>query len=253
MKMTDLKNELFANAKQWGADLIKVADTARMKSMETRPDDLLKNFPRAISIAIQLADGIIDTIVDTPTEIYSQHYQRVNALLDNIACRVTSFIQNNGGKALPIPASQILCEERFVSYISHKAVAINAGLGWQGKSLLLVTPQDGPRIRLVTILTDLDIQADKPIKNRCGKCTQCTDACPAGAIKNVNTELHYSSRNEAVDLSACVDHLNKVSGYGNLMPYICGVCVASCPWGKKTAAPSRNCRLTKSKSNQPPY
>ncbi|ACS80107.1 4Fe-4S double cluster binding domain-containing protein [Maridesulfovibrio salexigens] len=235
--MTDLKEQLFANAEQWGADLIAVADTTRMAGMETRPDDLLNNFPRAISIAVQLADGIIDTIVDTPTEIYSQHYQRVNALLDNIACRVSSFIQSNGGKALPIPASQILCEERFVSYISHKAVAINAGLGWQGKSLLLVTPQYGPRIRLVTILTDLNIAADEPIKNRCGKCTKCTDACPAGAIKNVNTELHYSSRNEAVSLSACVDHLNKVSGYGNLMPYICGVCVASCPWGKKKRQP----------------
>ncbi|WP_320175494.1 4Fe-4S double cluster binding domain-containing protein [Maridesulfovibrio sp.] len=237
--MTDLKKELFKNAKQWGADLIAVADTTRMAGMETRPDDLLDNFPRAISIAVQLADGIIDTIVDKPTEIYSQHYQRVNALLDNIACRVSSFIQNNGGKALPIPASQILCEERFISYISHKAVAINAGLGWQGKSLLLVTPQYGPRIRLVTILTNLDIPADEPIKNRCGKCTKCTDACPAGAIKNVNTVLHYSSRNEAVDLSSCVDHLNKVSGYGNVAAYICGVCVASCPWGKKKRQPQK--------------
>ena len=237
--MSDIKGELFKNAKQYGADLIAVADTTRMASMETSPEDLLHNFPRAISIAVQLAGGIIDTIVDTPTEIYSQHYQRVNALLDNIACRLTSFIQNNGAKALPIPASQILCKERFVSYISHKAVAINAGLGWQGKSLLLVTPEYGPRIRLVTILTDLDIPADGPIKNRCGKCTKCTDACPAGAIKNVSTELHYSSRNQAVDLDSCVEHLNKVSGFGNLMPYICGVCVATCPWGKKKRQPSK--------------
>ncbi|WP_415712949.1 4Fe-4S double cluster binding domain-containing protein [Maridesulfovibrio sp.] len=245
--MTNLKEDLFANAKQWGADLVRVADSTRMAGMETRPENLLNNFPRAISIAVQLADGIIDTIVDTPTEIYSQHYQRVNALLDHIACRVSSFIQNNGGKALPLPASQILCEERFVSYISHKAVAINAGLGWQGKSLLLVTPQYGPRVRLVTILTDLDIPADEPIRNRCGKCTKCTDACPSGAIKNVNTDLYYASRNEAVDLTACVDHLNKVSGYGNLSSYICGVCVASCPWGKKKRQPqTRNCRSTKS-------
>ena len=227
--MTEFKKELFSNAREWGADLIAVADTSRMAGMDTRPDDLLNNFPRAISIAVQLADGVIETISDAPTELYSQHYQRVNTLLDHIASRVSCFLQNNGAKALPIPASQILCKERVGSYISLKAVATNAGLGWQGKSLLLVTPQYGPRIRLVTILTDLDLPVDKPIKNRCGKCTKCTDACPAGAIKNVNTELHYSSRNEAVNLSSCVDHLNKVSGYGNLMPYICGVCVAVCP------------------------
>ncbi len=230
--MTDLKEKILHNAKKWGADLIGIADTAPFLNMETRPENLVHGFPRAISIAVQLSHGIIDPIVETPTELYSQHYQRVNALLDNIACRVGSFIQNNGGKALPIPASQILCEERFVSYISHKAVAINAGLGWQGKSLLLVTPQYGPRIRLVSILTDLELPADPPIKNRCGKCTKCTEACPAGAIKNVSTTLHYSSRNEAIDFNSCVDHLNKVAGHGHIAPYICGVCISSCPWGK---------------------
>ncbi|WP_432736263.1 4Fe-4S double cluster binding domain-containing protein [Maridesulfovibrio sp. FT414] len=230
--MHNFKEKLLNEAKSWGADLIGIADTNRLANMETRPASLLNGFPRAISIAVQLADGIMDGITDVPTELYSQHYQRVNALLDNIACRVSSFIQNNGGRALPIPASQILCEERFTSYISHKAVAINAGLGWQGKSLLLVTPKYGPRVRLTTILTDLDITADSPIKNRCGKCTYCTDACPAKAIKNVNTTLHYSSRNEAVDLDSCVAHLNRVSGSGHIARYICGVCVSTCPWGR---------------------
>jgi hypothetical protein len=62
-------------------------------------------------------------------------------LLDQLATRVSGLLQSWGGRALPIPTSHILCEDRFQASLSHKAVALNAGLGWQGKSLLLVTPQ----------------------------------------------------------------------------------------------------------------
>nr|WP_245549629.1 hypothetical protein [Maridesulfovibrio hydrothermalis] len=53
-------------------------------------------------------------------------------------------------------------------------------------------------------------------------------------MKNVNTTLHYASRNEAIHFDACVDQLNKHSGFGHIAPYLCGVCVSSCPWGRKT-------------------
>ncbi len=70
------------------------------------------------------------------------------------------------------------------AHISHKAVARMAGLGWQGKSLLLINPEYGPRVRLVTILTDMPLTPDGPVKNRCGACLECVQACPASAIKN---------------------------------------------------------------------
>ena len=44
--------------------------------------------------------------------------------------------------------------------ISHKAVARTEGIGWQGKSLLIVSPQYGPRIRLATVLTDMPLEPD---------------------------------------------------------------------------------------------
>jgi epoxyqueuosine reductase QueG len=218
---------------EWGADMVGVADTALLEGIETRPKDLLEGWPRAVCMGVYLAHGIMDTVTDGPTQLYSQHYQRVNALLDDIAMRLTGWLQAEGGRALPIPASQILCEENFVSYLSHKAVAIAAGLGWQGKSLLLVTPQHGPRVRLVTVLTDVDLPPDKPLKNRCGTCTICADACPGEAIKGARTDSHFSSRSEAVDLDACVAQLNRFSKAEHIAPYLCGVCVSSCPWGKK--------------------
>lgn len=175
-----------------GADLVGIADLALLDGIETEPSGLFTGYRRAVSIGIRLAEGIIGQIVNAPTPLYQQHYAKVNALLDDIALRVSQYIQKAGRTALPIPASQVLDRKRWHSYVSHKAVAIAAGLGWQGKSLLVVNPEHGPRIRLVTVLTDLDLVPDKPLKNRCGNCSQCADACPARAIKNVNTKSHYA-------------------------------------------------------------
>lgn len=223
---------LFDAARDWGADLTAVADTSRLAGIETDPPDLLEGYPRAVSMAVRLADGIMDPVTKRPTPLYARHYQSVNALLDHIATRVSGLLQSWGGRALPIPASHILDEERFVASLSHKAVALHAGLGWQGKSMLLVTPRFGPRVRLVTVLTDLPLQANAPLKNRCGKCTQCVEACPAGAIKNASTDLHFAARQEALDLDACVGQLRRNEQEEHIPPYLCGVCVSACPWGK---------------------
>ncbi len=226
--------EIKGFAREMGADLVGVADLALLEGLETEPKDLMKNFKRAISIAVRLADGVIDPIEDRPTPIYQQHYLKVNALLDDIALRVSQFIQDNRGTALPIPASQVLDKQRWSSYISHKAVAIAAGVGWQGKSLLVVSPEFGPRIRLVTILTDLSLRPDKPVRNRCGKCTSCAEACPVQAIKDVNTKWHYSERDEAIFFEKC---LKRVTENASELPFIespiCGVCIRACPWGAK--------------------
>ncbi len=226
--------ELERAARGWGASALRVADTGLLAGIETEPGDLLAGFPRAVSIGVRLSDGIMDAIVDRPTPLYSSHYSRVNAVLDDIAVRTANLLQAGGARALPIPASQILDSERWTSYISHKAVAVAAGLGWQGKSLLLVSPDFGPRLRLVTVLTDAPLAPDAPLKNRCGSCTKCRDACPSGAIRGVNTERHYASREEALDFQKCVTQVRDVFGeLPHVAGLICGVCVAVCPWGKR--------------------
>lgn len=227
--------QLKQSARNWGADLVGIADLSLLEGIQTEPSDLLKGFKRGISIAVRLADGVIDPIIDRPTPIYQQHYLKVNALLDDIALRVSQVIQAAGGKALPIPASQLLNRDNWTSYISHKAVAVAGGLGWIGKNLLLITREYGPRVRLATVFTDLEsLQPDAPVKNRCGKCFYCTEACPVQAIKNVNTSHHYSDRNEAIHFDRCVA---RVTENPTILPFIespiCGVCIRACPWGKK--------------------
>ncbi|EGB14548.1 4Fe-4S ferredoxin iron-sulfur binding domain protein [Pseudodesulfovibrio mercurii] len=222
-----------------GATVARIADLARLRGIETMPPDLLDGFRYAVSLAVALSDPIIETITDRPTPIYAAHYQRVNALLDEAALRVSRYVEELGGRAMPLPASQVLDVRNNMSFLSHKAVAVAAGIGWQGKSLLTVSPQYGPRIRLVSILVDADLTPDEPLKNRCGSCTRCTDACPAGAIRNVNTESHYASREEALHFERCVHHVREVCAkMENIGTSICGVCIKVCPWGAKKRAPA---------------
>lgn len=228
------KITLCKNIISWGASAVRIADVALLQGIETEPRDLLATFTRAISIGVRLASGIIDAIIDKPTPLYQQHYYKVNAFLDELALRTSQYIEDGGHRALPIPASQLLDRENWSSYISHKAVGFAAGLGWQGKSLLLVHPVFGPRIRLVTVLTDLDIEADQPIRNLCADCSECTNACPVNAIKNVNTELHYEDRDQALHFKRCADHVTKNAERLHFIEQpLCGVCIRACPWGKK--------------------
>jgi epoxyqueuosine reductase len=224
----------------WGADLVGIADVEPLKELGVDPPDLLEPFSRAISIAVQLPVAVFEQIADRPTPIYKSIYQTVNLTLDQIALKTALELQSKGFNGLPIPASQVLDLKTWHGAISHKAVSRMAGLGWQGKSLLLVTPQYGPRVRLVTVLTDALLDADRETENRCGKCTMCRDACPAGAIKCIGTESHYKDRNEALYFSRCVE---KVVGEFAKIPEvglpICGICIKVCPFGRNPIHYSR--------------
>ena len=234
MSARDSSKTLKEIARSLGADLVGIADVARLRDVDTEPPDLLSGYTRAISIAVKLPNDVFEQLVDRPTPLYSQVYLNANALLDQIALRLSAYIEQRGFTVMPIPASQPLDMTEFRSHLSAKAVANAAGLGWQGKSLLIITPEFGPRIRLVTVLTDMPLVADRPLKNRCGSCTACTKACVAQAIRNVSTKFHYASREEALDFRKCAD---KLVGEFKMLPGvdkpICGICIKVCPWGRK--------------------
>jgi len=242
--MTDqLTGEIKEKAAGWGADLVGIADVAPLTAMRTDPPDLLEPFLRAIALAVQLPVAVFDTISDRPTPLYSAVYQTANRLLDEIAFRVARTLQKRGFYSLPIPASQVLDREDWHGAISHKAVARVAGLGWQGKNLLLITPQFGSRVRLATILTKAPLEADRPTRNRCGKCTACRDACPVKAIKGIPTTDHYKDREEALHFSRCAEKLSSdfavLPGIG---APICGICISVCPFGRKASLQRRTVR-----------
>ncbi|MFH1984548.1 MAG: 4Fe-4S double cluster binding domain-containing protein [Pseudomonadota bacterium] len=229
-----LTREIKASALSLGADMVGIADVALMEGLPTIPYDLLAPYRFAVSLAVALPRAVFSIIDTAPTPEYSAIYQTVNRQLDDIAVGIARWLDRKGFAALPVPASQVLDRETWHAAVSHKAVARMAGLGWQGKNLLLITPQYGSRVRLVTVLTNAPLTPDGPVKNRCGKCFRCRDACPVGAIRGVNTDAHYDTRNQAMFFSRCVEKLTlDFAKRDNIGAPICGICIRACPFTMK--------------------
>jgi epoxyqueuosine reductase QueG len=170
-----------------------------------------------ISMGFRLSDPTLDDIADRPTLLYKHHYKVANYTLDSAGAKLEACIQSNGYQVLPIPASQTIDWEKHLGHLSHKAVAVQAGLGWIGKSALFIHSEHRARLRLVTVLTDMPLEAGSPVKRSCGSCQLCIKACPAGAISD-----------QGYDKPKCIAQLREFSHLPGIGQYICGVCVKVC-------------------------
>ena len=183
-----------------------------------------KGMKYGISIAMKLSDSIIDSITDHPHRLYMHHYQTINKYLDTATLLIGNRIEKMGGNYIAVPTSLFLKKRNDnTSHLSHRWVALNAGLGWIGRNNLLINPKYGPRIRLTTILTDLPLKNDIPIEFACGDCYDCVEACPANAL---------GEKAEDYNLGKCDALLSYFIGKYNVGHKICGVCIKACPIGR---------------------
>lgn len=219
MENLTLRKELEKISHDLGASLFGIADIRPIRKEFHFSDEILKDLDYAISIGLRLCDPILDEIKDAPTKIYFHHYRQTNAALDQMAFRISLFLQSRGYKALPIPASQIIDWEKQKGHLSHKRVGELAGVGFIGRNNLLVNPELGARFRLVTILTDAPLESDKPLKADCQSCRTCIEICPVDAIKEKQKDF---------DHIACYEKLKEFRNKGIVGQFICGICVKAC-------------------------
>lgn len=119
--------------------------------------------------------------------------------------------------------------------VLDKAWAKKSGLGWIGKNSNLINKQKGSFFFIAELIIDLNLEYDGPIKDYCGTCTKCIDACPTGAI--VDPYI--------VDGSKCISYLtielkdaipvefkNKMDNWA----FGCDVCQDVCPWNSFSEA-----------------
>ena len=208
-----------------GLDLFGVADISGIKNEFLLSGRSLAGLKRAISQGVRLSSSILSEIEDAPTRLYFHHYRSVNIFLDQAALQVCNYIQRKGYHALPIPASQILDWHNQKAHLSHKKIGYLAGLGWIGRNNLLVNKKFGSQFRLVTILTDMPLSIDKPLKEDCGRCRACVKICPAVAIKEDSAGF---------DHLRCFEKLQEFQRQRLVDQYICGVCVNACRGNSKT-------------------
>lgn len=114
--------------------------------------------------------------------------------------------------------------------VMERQWATQAGLGWTGKNTLLINKQQGSYFFLAELILDLDLEADAPIKDYCGTCTACIDACPTDAI----TPYHLAAEK-------CISYLtielkdqipSEFQGKMENWAFGCDICQQVCPWNR---------------------
>ncbi|BDS13742.1 tRNA epoxyqueuosine(34) reductase QueG [Aureispira anguillae] len=110
--------------------------------------------------------------------------------------------------------------------------AKHSGVGWIGKNTLLITKGEGSYFFLAELIIDLELEDDGPIKDYCGRCTRCIDACPTEAI---HPEGYW------VDGSKCISYFTielkdelpqEMQGKFDNWMFGCDVCQQVCPWNR---------------------
>ena len=117
--------------------------------------------------------------------------------------------------------------------VLERAWAQQSGIGWIGRNGNLITKQAGSYFFIATLITDLDLIYDDPfVKDYCGSCTKCIDACPTEAIGD----------NKIVNGSKCISYYTielkemlipeNVKGKFDNWMFGCDICQDVCPWNR---------------------
>lgn len=115
--------------------------------------------------------------------------------------------------------------------VLEKYWAQQAGLGWIGKNTCLLN-RTGSYFFIGELILDLELKPDTPMKDYCGNCTQCIDACPVGALEspyilNAKKCIAYQTVENKDEIPE--QFIGQSKGY----VYGCDICQEVCPWNKK--------------------
>jgi epoxyqueuosine reductase QueG len=246
--MGTLTEEIKEKARDSGFALVGITTPERLVNLPygwvgkikdlKRPEEIFPDAKAVIVMALRTWDQAFYTDIESPNwrgyglhppEEEFESYFFGNMVTENGAWRVVEFLRAKGYKAtisrdMPLKTAAIVC-----------------GLGWQGKNALLITHAHGPRVSLVSVLTDAPLEADEPFTDDlCGECEICLRACPTGALEpyrlNIVRCLTYSAESpHTTDVPADVRELDrKLIKRPTANSYIeCTTCVDVCPIGKQ--------------------
>jgi epoxyqueuosine reductase len=201
------------------------------------PEEELPKVKSVMLLGIQAWDPAFNIVVNSsklrlsrmqkpkiPLESFQLYYQ----IAGSKAWKIVSYLQKRGYQAIPSFS------------IPLKIAAVKCGLGCQGKNTLLINPTYGPRIRLVSVLTTAELDADVPFKqNLCKDCELCVLACPAKALEPYKLKPYKcmvfaseNPRSRKVPMETRVLEKKLVKRPTDSSFIECSICLEACPIGK---------------------
>lgn len=180
-------HELRELARACGADDVGVVAIGHHE-LEPQRDEILRHYPwtrSLLSIVIKMAR---EPLRGPPRSVANLEFHRAGHETNEVCAAIVARLEDRGVRAVN-PAMGFPMEMNQhpgpIWIVSHKPVAVAAGMGRMGIHRNLIHPKFGNFVLLGTVLLDQDVEEyDRPTNyNPCIECKLCVAACPVGAIK----------------------------------------------------------------------
>jgi len=216
-------------ARSIGADLVGIAPVERFEKAPKgfHPKNLLPNAESLIVIGKAIPLGVLR---GNSKGAITRVYETLFHLLDGCTYEISSFIEERGGQAMPVPADAPYMywsadEEEGRGDLSHRHAAVLAGFGSLGKSGMLLTPEFGNRVNLASVITNVTLEGDPLLRNDLciPDCDRCIKACPANAIRGDGTVIQKECRK-----------FHSITTARGFKLFACWECRKVCPVGRSS-------------------
>lgn len=190
-RRTGLRADVIGEAERIGMELVRIAPASRwdehpLQDPEYRPRSV---FPWAESVVVMAVPLFVPMLATAPSMVYQELYNTTNRILDDAAYRMTLFLTRRGFRAAFLPrdgysSMDVLLRDHAAAF-SQVLAAYYSGMGTVGDSHNIVTRGFGPRIRMVSVVTDAAIEPDPMLtEDLCIHCGRCLRGCPAHAFSD---------------------------------------------------------------------
>ena len=159
---------------------------------------VLEGARSAVTFAVPLdEDKTRDYLSKIDRAGHQKDYTRASVIADGIAAQLASFIQQFGPPSVAVMQNLVFRNDKpgdldhRIPPISHKYLAVRGGVGWFGFSGNVLTPDHGPNVILVSVVTAAELIPTDPLPpedNYCDDCQACNASCPSGFFRNSKTD-----------------------------------------------------------------
>ena len=226
-----LKTDIYNKAKELGAEIVRSCSVCSweqeaIQASEFWPQNIWPWAKNVIVLAIPLFYPMAST---APSMLYQEQYDTSNRIMDDISYFLAKYIMiEKKYRAFFFPRDcydniKVLLKNPAAAF-SHVVAGYYAGVGTFGDSHNLITKEFGPRVRLVSVITDAPIEPDsKYEKNLCIHCKKCLTLCPAKCYTEDSDNLYKMDKDKCTEY-----HIELV----NQHHWPCGHCATFCPVGE---------------------
>lgn len=193
----------------------------RNKDRRVHPGEVLEGAKSVVTLALNYYPGDQDSADDYKIARYAWNNDYHDIIEEKLRDLDIALSEMGGTQRYYVDTGPVL----------ERDFANDAGLGWNGKSTVQIHKKFGTWFFLCELITTLELEADQPFGDHCGKCTRCIDHCPTNAITGPRE----------MDARRCISYLT-IEHAGSipkeLRPlmgdriYGCDVCLEVCPWNR---------------------